>query len=98
MPGALAVTGAGVVGRDLGRVVPERRLPPLAALVRVADDWAEAGYEADLHVLARCGSRASTRADPKPGMPRSIMSSLPVRLMRNQPGVSTIVPGRTSTL
>ena len=41
--------------------------------------------------------RASRRASAKRGMPASTISSEAVRLIRNQPGTSTIVPGRTRT-
>ena len=40
----------------------------------------------------------SCRAAAKRGMPASTMSSDAVRLMRNQPGTSTTLPGSTSTL
>lgn len=41
---------------------------------------------------------APRMAAAKPGRPRSTIWSDAVRLMRNQPGSSTIEPGRTSTL
>ena len=49
---------------------------------------------ADDSVLQR---RASDRAAAKRGIPSSTISSEAVRLIRNQPGTSTIEPGRTRT-